>query len=631
MYLVGEINALQWVVQMGFLTVVPLFVLYTLEGGVLSALGKTLRLYAAFSPFFFMFEIQTKAYYFDAALTFGKQNYVGTGRDFVIRHVGFDECWRACAHSHTYLGGEALLMGTLIAAFGTFDSPTIFVYFFLTAFLFSASLLLAPLWFNPGAMDWSALSRDWSVWWLWLHSEAPVTNGADVSWRAWYARDAEGPYKEASRNARVWRILRVSRLLLFASLIAGKTLELKADGGVLALGVLFGVPWVIIAGLEIASRAGGMCTTRNRGTTTSSTKCPVRAPVRLILQAVVLLGAFGATLILLPAAGFFRLRGFMAIVGVLLTDTILLAWASRCCVILSITPLARGARTAWFILDVMLGSLLLAFQCLLSLLPLAAACHTRVLFAATYADTVAILSGSRDALNRFSRDAGVRFLALHQFEPLRQRGTRPPTRPEADDPINSIGVRRFRLKPISGNGISSPSPPRTAPPTTSNITTLPSVDESTTVPAPAAAAAIGLGGLAALGAIGEVAAVTTTTPPTTIIAVVPGAPRRESPPPAPRGGSSSTRQERRPLAELLKASRAISAAEARAAAPIPIPMPVRTLPSSSSSSSRGRGGGVGGGGGGQQRSTSPSGSGASGGSAKPSSGVSALRARFERH
>ena len=581
---------------------------------------------AAFSPFFFMFEIQTKAYFFDAALMFGKQAYVGTGRDFVIRHVGFDECWRACAHSHMYLGGEALLIGTLVAAFGSFDSPTVFIYFFLTSFLFAASLLLAPLWFNPGAMDWAALSRDWSMWWTWLHAEAPPAAGAEVSWRVWFARDAEGPYKEASSNARVWRLLRVSRLLLLGTLIAAKTLQLKADGA-LALGVLFGVPWVVIVALEAAARLGGACTLRARGAP-RSTRCPLRAPVRLILQAAILLGAVGATLIIFPAIGFYRIRDLTAVMGVLLTETVLLAWASRCAVIMSLTPLARGTRTAWFILDIMLGSMLLAFQCLLSLLPLAAACHTRVLFAATYADTVAILSGSRDALNRFSRDAGVRFLALNQFEPLRQRGSRPPARPEADDPINSIGVRRFRLKPVSGTGVSDPPLQRTvlgvsaaggaggarAP------QPLPPVDE-------AAPAAVGLGGLAALGAMGGGGGGVKTIVAATaqqLTAAVPGALRRESPPPAPRAGSVA-RRERRPLAELLKAARSLSAAEARVAAPMPTSASggavVRNL--------RGREGDKSGRpqspAGGQRPPTSPPAGG------KAVSGVSALRARFERH
>lgn len=53
-----------------------------------------------------MFEIATKAYHFDAALTFGRQGYLATGRDFVIRHLSFPETFRATAHSHLYLGAE---------------------------------------------------------------------------------------------------------------------------------------------------------------------------------------------------------------------------------------------------------------------------------------------------------------------------------------------------------------------------------------------------------------------------------------------------------------------------------------------------------------------------------------------
>ena len=65
-----------------------------------------------------------QAYYFDAALAFGKAGYVATGRDFVLRHISFDEVYRACAQSHLYLGMEALLLLLLTTVYGTFGSLT---------------------------------------------------------------------------------------------------------------------------------------------------------------------------------------------------------------------------------------------------------------------------------------------------------------------------------------------------------------------------------------------------------------------------------------------------------------------------------------------------------------------------
>jgi len=105
-FLVGDINVAQWLVQLGLLSVLPLLALHTLEAGAPRALWRTLKMFAMLSPVFFMFEIATKAYHFDAALTFGRQGYLATGRDFVIRHLSFPETFRATAHSHLYLGAE---------------------------------------------------------------------------------------------------------------------------------------------------------------------------------------------------------------------------------------------------------------------------------------------------------------------------------------------------------------------------------------------------------------------------------------------------------------------------------------------------------------------------------------------
>ena len=99
---------------------IPLFALHALELGAGRALLKALGMFAALSPLFFMFEIQTKAYFWDSALAFGRQSYLATGRDFVLRHLPFDETFRAAAHSHLYLGAEILLLLALTTVYGAF-------------------------------------------------------------------------------------------------------------------------------------------------------------------------------------------------------------------------------------------------------------------------------------------------------------------------------------------------------------------------------------------------------------------------------------------------------------------------------------------------------------------------------
>jgi len=60
-YLVGDLNVAQWIAQLGLLTLLPLFLLYTLEYGWLAACARMARGLSALSPVFFLFGIQTKA------------------------------------------------------------------------------------------------------------------------------------------------------------------------------------------------------------------------------------------------------------------------------------------------------------------------------------------------------------------------------------------------------------------------------------------------------------------------------------------------------------------------------------------------------------------------------------------
>jgi hypothetical protein len=59
-YLLGDINALQWFVQLGLLSIIPLATLYAIELGWVSAIWRTIKMIFEFSPVFFMFEIQVR-------------------------------------------------------------------------------------------------------------------------------------------------------------------------------------------------------------------------------------------------------------------------------------------------------------------------------------------------------------------------------------------------------------------------------------------------------------------------------------------------------------------------------------------------------------------------------------------
>jgi hypothetical protein len=54
------LNAAQWIAQLGLLTVIPLFVLYWIEHGILTAIYKIIYGIMCLSPIFFMFGIQAR-------------------------------------------------------------------------------------------------------------------------------------------------------------------------------------------------------------------------------------------------------------------------------------------------------------------------------------------------------------------------------------------------------------------------------------------------------------------------------------------------------------------------------------------------------------------------------------------
>lgn len=427
-YLLGDVNALQWFVQLGMLSVVPLFVLYGLEAGWLSALGRTLGMFGSLSPIFFMLEIQTKAYFFDDALAFGKSSYMATGRDFVIRHISFDENYRATATSHIYLGMEALTWLTLLTAFGTFQSPTAYLFFFVTGWLFTASLIFGAFWFNPFALEFKQVKADWRAWWQWLGAEM-TAGGPDASWAVWYERDTGSQYSQANLATRIWRTIRVSRVLLLALLLIYR---IPRSGVFLYVGLFVGLGIATVVALQFAHWLFAPCASfgsggasaavsgghghgaaagsgGSSGSNISSDSRAGHVACSIVLRAIVI-GFCGAGMFLAIAAGGFDIER----VGLAFAAYwACLWWASRVVNIASCWPLADGTREAHKVFDFLIGAFILAVQTFCAALcPGGSVLHTHLLFSRRYAETVEVVSGAKTLLDRHSKGAAAKFLKL---------------------------------------------------------------------------------------------------------------------------------------------------------------------------------------------------------------------------
>jgi len=168
---------------MGVLQTLPMLATLTLERGMLGALSELIRVFGSGGPFYFIFHIQTRAYYFFQTLVAGGAQYRATGRGFVTRHAHFDENWRFFASSHIYLGIE------ILAALGVFGVHTTTGQFWghsWSMFVAAMSFVWTPYWFNPLAFNWVAVRNDYFQWLLWITSEG---GNASHSWKSWWREE----------------------------------------------------------------------------------------------------------------------------------------------------------------------------------------------------------------------------------------------------------------------------------------------------------------------------------------------------------------------------------------------------------------------------------------------------------
>lgn len=97
--LVPDALIVVWIAQLAGLSLLPLAALLCLEHGVLAGMWRTLHVVLAAGSLFFTCHMQTRAYYLDRSVLFGRASYLATGRGFVIEHGAFTESFRAVAMS----------------------------------------------------------------------------------------------------------------------------------------------------------------------------------------------------------------------------------------------------------------------------------------------------------------------------------------------------------------------------------------------------------------------------------------------------------------------------------------------------------------------------------------------------
>ncbi|CAM9250703.1 unnamed protein product [Discosporangium mesarthrocarpum] len=174
----------QFLVQLGFLLILPIPLVLSLEQGFTKAMATLFNILLRLSPLFFIFASGTNAYYVNTAIETGQAKYTATGRGFVIAHEAFVKMFMMYLKSHFYPAFELLIV---LIIYGTFSTEGYFLETF-SVYLLVIGMLYTPVIFNPNGLDFAYASRDLSEWLEWMNS--PVDD-PDKSWIAWVSKEQE--------------------------------------------------------------------------------------------------------------------------------------------------------------------------------------------------------------------------------------------------------------------------------------------------------------------------------------------------------------------------------------------------------------------------------------------------------
>ncbi|XP_043693355.1 callose synthase 3-like [Telopea speciosissima] len=182
----------QSLVQLGFLTVLPMMMEIGLERGFSTALTDFIMMLVQMAPVFFTFSLGTKAHYYGRTLLHGGAEYRATDRGVMMVRAKFVENYRLYSRSHFVKGIELMI---LLIVYQLFDRSyggsvsrvliTILMWFMVVAWL------LAPFLFNPLGFEWQKIVDDWTVWNKWMNKQEVIGLTPEECWESWWETQQE--------------------------------------------------------------------------------------------------------------------------------------------------------------------------------------------------------------------------------------------------------------------------------------------------------------------------------------------------------------------------------------------------------------------------------------------------------
>ena len=179
----GYYNSI-YAIQLGLLTVLPLFLKMTVDRGLRDGFEYTISSLIQGSWAFNVFTMATKGYNYARALIFGQAQYIGTERGYVLQNASMVVLYGLYAKSHLYQGLELFIYLLLFHVYTSLPKSLLYTW---SVWMFAGSVVIAPWWFSPQATNLFWMQNSWSDWRRWIDGNFPNKNVSHGSWQNWHA------------------------------------------------------------------------------------------------------------------------------------------------------------------------------------------------------------------------------------------------------------------------------------------------------------------------------------------------------------------------------------------------------------------------------------------------------------
>ena len=214
-----HVYSAEFVLQLGFVKAVPLFIELWVETGFFNALKGLAWDIVSLKQIFTLFTERTRDYFFDQGVLYGSASYIATGRSFASLTSNFVHLYHLYARSHFYFAIKISALAFLYAM--TTDLPKYYGMATWGLWLLALSILFAPWIFNPQSFKFSALQAHFHEFLMWLDGDPGVDKGFG-SWRVWHEHTLDYARKQPIRQRLFTFALRQAWLIvLFTMCMAG--------------------------------------------------------------------------------------------------------------------------------------------------------------------------------------------------------------------------------------------------------------------------------------------------------------------------------------------------------------------------------------------------------------------------